>query len=124
MAKLTDRQSSRERLQNILTGLLNRFIPADESRPMTGQTFREFEDQADEFDRELTAAFLEELALLSPAAQAQTPGGCPHCGSDRVYLVKGEPRQVEVQSKHGVVVLAQQQCRCRSCDRTFSPSGS
>jgi len=124
MAKLMDRQSSRERLQKILAGLLDRYIPADESQPMVGQTFREFEDQADEFDHELTAAFLEELASLSPAAQVEAAGCCPHCGSDRVYLVKNEPRKVELQSKHGIVVLTQQQCRCRSCDRTFSPSGS
>lgn len=123
MAALTDRQSARTRLEGILEALLNRFIPADESKPMKGQTFREFEDQADEFDRQLTAAFLEELAALSPGAQANQGGCCPHCLSDRVYLIKGKPRQTELQSKHGIVVLAQQQCRCRSCDRTFSPSG-
>ena len=124
MAALTDRQSARLRLRGILEGLLDRHIPSDESKPMKGQTFREFEDQADEFDRELTAAFLEELASLSPAAQAKQSGCCPHCGSDRVYLVKGSGRKTELQSKHGIVVIAQQQCRCRSCDRTFSPSGS
>jgi hypothetical protein len=123
MAALTDRQSSRARLRGILETLLDRHIPSDESKPMRGQTFREFEDQADEFDRALTAAFLEELAALSVAAQTRESGCCPHCGGDRVYLVKNSGHKTELQSKHGVIVLAQQQCRCRSCDRTFSPSG-
>ena len=123
MAALTDRQTSRERLEKVLRGLLDRFIPADESVPMKGTTFRDFEDQADQFDRQLTSAFLEEVAALSEAARVTHAGLCPHCASDRVYLVK-HTRQTELRSKHGMVVLAQQQCRCRSCDRTFSPSGA
>lgn len=123
MAALTDRQTARQRLRSVLETLLDRHIPSDESKPIKGQTFREWEDQADVFDRELTGAFLEELASLNEAATVERSGGCPHCGSDRVYLVKGKPRQTELQSKHGLVVLSQQQCRCRSCDRTFSPSG-
>ena len=123
MAALTDRQAARARLQKVMEGLLDRFIPADERQPMKGQTFREFEDQADEFDRQITGAFLEELASLSPAAEVEQAGLCPHCGSQRVYLVKNGGRKTELQSKHGIVVIPPQQCRCRSCDRTFSPSG-
>jgi len=108
----------------VLAGLLDRYIPADEATPLRGQTFREWEDQADEFDRELTGAFLEELAGLSVAARVERPGPCPHCGAIQTYLVKGSARPTELRTKHGQVVIAQQQCRCRSCDRTFSPSGS
>jgi hypothetical protein len=124
MAALTDRRAARERVHKVLTGLLDRFIPADDSTPLRGQTFREWEDQADEFDRELTGAFLEELAALSGAAQVERPGPCPHCGEMRTYLVKDPARQTEIRTKHGRVVIPQQQCRCRSCGRTFSPSGS
>ena len=122
MAALTDRQQARERLRGILEELLDRFIPAQESKPLRGRTFREWQEQADTFDRQMTAAFLEERAALDSAALAQSGGRCPHCGSDRVYLVKGT-HATELQTKHGRVVLAQQQCRCRACDRTFSPSG-
>jgi hypothetical protein len=123
MAALTDRQQARERLRDVLEKLLDRFIPGAEAKPLLGRTFREWEDQADTFDREMTAAFLEELASLDGAAQAAEGGCCPHCGSDRVYLVKGS-HSTELQTKHGRVVLQQQQCRCRACDRVFSPSGS
>lgn len=124
MASLTDRQQSRQRLDGVFHRLLDRFVPADESVPLKGRTFREWEDQADQFDREMTAAFLEELAALDSSARGDSGGCCPHCGSERVYLVKGGERKTELQTKHGRVVLEQQQCRCRSCDRTFSPSGS
>ena len=122
MGALTDRQQSRDRLRGVLEELLERFIPSDESKPLRGRTFREWEDHADVFDREMTAAFLEELAALDQAAKVEGSGRCPHCGSDRVYLVKGS-HSTELQTKHGRVVLEQQQCRCRACDRVFSPSG-
>lgn len=124
MAALTDRRQARERMQKVLSELLDRYIPADEATPLRGQTFRAWEDQADVFDQELTGAFLEELAGLSASAAMDKPGACPHCSATNTYLVKGVSRKTELRSKHGTVVIAQQQCRCRSCDRTFSPSGS
>src|ERR1700691_1488259 len=122
MASLTDRRQARERLRGVLEGLLERFIPSEESKPLRRRTFRGWEDQARVFDREMTAPLLEELASLDQAAQVQKAGHCPHCGSQRVYLVEGS-HPTELQTKHGRVVLQQQQCRCRACDRTFSPSG-
>jgi hypothetical protein len=124
MAALTDRQRARARVEKVLRGVLDRFIPADESAPMRGQTFRAWEEQADELDREVTGAFLEELAALNGAARVAEPGSCPHCGAANTYLVPGVVRSTELRTEHGAVVIPQQQCRCRSCDRTFSPSGS
>jgi hypothetical protein len=91
--------------------------------PLVGGKFIDWENQADLIERELCTAFLEERAALEAAAEVVDGGLCPHCGSDRVYLMK-EVSKVEVRSPHGPVVLNKQRCRCRSCDRTFSPSGA
>jgi DNA-directed RNA polymerase subunit RPC12/RpoP len=123
MSALKDRQQARQRLEAVFEGLLDRYVPADESIALRGRTFREWEDQADEFDQEMTGALLEELATLDESACADQAGRCPHCGSMRLYRI--EPAdQVEIRSKHGPVVLPRQRCRCRSCDRVFSPSGA
>ena len=123
MAALTDRRTARERLLKLAAQMVDRLIPADESVPLKGGTFREWEDQADEIERTLCPAFLEERAALENNAQASGGGRCPHCGSDRVYLIQGQ-RKVEMRTTHGQAVVERQSCRCRSCDRTFSPSGS
>jgi len=123
MSALTNREQARARLHKVFEGLLDRYVPADESVPMRGCTFREWEDQADEFDQQMTGALLEALAGLDDAAEVEEAGRCPHCSSDRVYLAK-DSRQVEVQTKHGLVVLQRQTCRCRACNRSFSPSGA
>jgi hypothetical protein len=121
MPALTDRQKARERLTEVFQSLLDQMIPADEAVPLRGGKFVEWEDQGDEVDRTLVPVFLEERAALEASAQADCGGRCPHCGSDRVYLIK-EAGKVEVLTPHGPVVLNKQRCRCRSCDRSFSPS--
>jgi len=123
MAAETTRTEARDRLRKTFEALLERCVPADETKPLKGRTFREWEDQADEFDREMTGALLEERARLDDGAMAEEPGRCPHCSSTRVRLEKAKD-QVEVQTGHGRVTLPRQRCRCRSCDRTFSPSGA
>jgi hypothetical protein len=123
MPSRTNRQQARERLDAIYQSLRDKLIPADESEPLQGGVFLDWENQADQIEKELCVAFLEERAALEAAAQVQGGGRCPHCGSDRVYLMK-EESQVEVRSAHGPVVMHKQRCRCRSCDRTFSPSGA
>jgi hypothetical protein len=123
MAVLTDRKTARARMLAVFQAAWDRVIPADESVPLRGGTFREWERQADELDRAVTPMLLEELAALEDQAQVEHAGRCPHCGSDRVYLERQRVRSVERQTPHGVVVLREQTCRCRSCDRTFSPSG-
>ena len=121
MAALTDRQKARERLSQVFQSILDKMIPADEAVPLAGRKFVEWEDLGDEVDRTLVPVFLEERAALEASAQADCGGRCPHCGSDRVYLIK-RVGKVEVLTPHGVVVLNKQRCRCRSCDRSFSPS--
>jgi DNA-directed RNA polymerase subunit RPC12/RpoP len=123
MAALTTRQAARERILRAVVAELDRIIPSNEAVELRGRTFREWEDQADEFDRTVTAILLQERAALDASARVGEGGRCPHCGSQRVYLEKKDPRQTEVRTPHGQVVLGRQSCRCRSCDRTFSPSG-
>ena len=121
MSALTDRQKSRERLSEVFQSILDKMVPADESVPLPGSKFVEWEDLADEVDRTLVPVFLEERAALEASAQAQSGGRCPHCSSDRVYLIK-QASKVEVITPHGPVVLYKQRCRCRQCGRSFSPS--
>jgi len=121
MAVLTDRQKARERLSLVFQSILDKMIPADEAVPLAGSKFVEWEDLGDEVDRTLVPVFLEERAALEAGAHADCGGRCPYCHSDRVYLIK-QVGKVEVLTPHGPVVLHKQRCRCRSCDRSFSPS--
>lgn len=121
MPALTDRQKARERLSQVFQSILDKMIPADEAVPLAGKKFVEWEDLGDEVDRTLVPVFLEERAALEASAQADCGGRCPHCHSDRVYLIK-QAGKVEVLTPHGPVVLNKQRCRCRSCGRSFSPS--
>lgn len=122
MAALTDRQKARERLGVVFQSILDKMVPADEAVPLPGGgKFVQWEDLADEVDRTLVPVFLEERAALESSAHADCGGRCPYCNSDRVYLIK-QTRKTEVQTPHGVVVLIKQSCRCRECDRSFSPS--
>ena len=123
MASRTNREQARRRLDAIYQSLRDKLIPADESVPLEGRKFIDWENQADEIEKELCTAFMEERSALEAGAQVQGGGCCPHCGSDRVYLMKEESK-VEVLSPHGPVVMQKQRCRCRSCDRTFCPSGA
>jgi hypothetical protein len=121
MASLTDRQKARERLRAAFEAQLDKLLPADESLPLRGGKFIEWEDQADDLEQTVCTTFLEERSALEYSAQADCGGRCPHCSSTRVYLIK-QVAKVEVQTPHGPVVLHKQRCRCRSCDRSFSPS--
>ena len=123
MASRTNREQSRQRLDSIYFALREKLIPADESIPLQGGKFIDWENQADQIERELCTAFMEERAALEANSQVNGGGRCPHCSSDRVYLMKEESK-VEVRSPHGSVVLHKQRCRCRACNRTFSPSGA
>lgn len=123
MAATTDRQAARERLLALAKEQINRLIPLDESVPLKGQFFADFEDQADELERTLCPAFLEERVALSPEAWVTSGGVCPHCHSTHVYLEKRQS-EVELLTPHGPAPMTQQHARCRSCDRTFSPSGA
>ena len=123
MAGLIGRLEAREKMMELCQDLMDRYIPEDESQPVEDGSFVEWEEMADEFEREITGGFLEVLAQLSEAAAMAKPGLCPHCQSGNVkWLDSGGQR--ERQSEHGPVVVPRQVARCRSCDRSFSPSGS
>jgi len=123
MAATTDRQAARERLLALAKAQIDKLIPADESVPLRGQFFADFEDQADELERTVCPAFLEERVALSAGAKVVDGGVCPHCGSDRVYL-ESRVSEVELITPHGMMPMTQQHARCRSCDRSFSPSAA
>lgn len=122
---MTTRQAARDRVRAALEKKLDEIIPADESIPLRGRTFLEWEDQADDFDQTVTSTLLEERAALEASATVEREqlGCCPHCGSDRLYL-RSETHNETRQTAHGEVVLTHQRVRCRSCGRTFSPSSA
>lgn len=127
MAARTTRREARERIIKSFMDSLDRIIPPDEAVPLRGKTFLDWEKQADAMRKAVLPTLLQERAALDDAAQTDNGhyGRCPRCGSDRVYLDHGgQESQKEVISPHGPVVIAKQQCRCRACGRSFSPSGS
>ena len=123
MSATRTRQEARERILKDFTDVLDRVIPADESVPLKGRTFRDFELQAREVKETVIPTLLEERAALSESASVSKGGRCPHCGSNRTYL-KPQAKQRELRSPDGMVVLCRQNARCRACNRSFSPSGS
>jgi predicted Zn-ribbon and HTH transcriptional regulator len=123
MAARTTRQEARARIQAAFETQLDRLIPEDESVPLTGMTFADFEDQAESLARATLPVVMEERAALEENAEVTTAGRCPHCGSDRVYLKKEETKP-EMRSRHGPVVVTRQHARCRQCGGSFSPSGA
>jgi len=125
------RQAARERALRTMIQALDRTIPEDESTPLRGATFRDFEDQVARVRRAAMPTLLEERpfdvaqgeALDDHAMAAGGGGCCPHCGAaaERVYLKSAEVAS-EIMSPDGPVVVTKQSCRCRACDGTFSPS--
>jgi hypothetical protein len=123
MPARTTRKDARERLIKTLLAAVDRIIPEDESKPLRGSTFGDWEDQTDEFKRAVIPTILEERAALESNAcvEAGAAGCCPFCGCDSVYLEKQTTR-TEVLTPDGPAVIEKQQCRCRQCDGSFSPS--
>ncbi len=115
------RKEARERLIQTMLAAVDRIIPEDESRPLRGSTFSEWEDQAVAFKRAVIPTLLEERAALEPSAHVEKGGHCPYCGSDSVYLEKQTTRS-EITGADGPTVIDKQHCRCRTCDGSFSPS--
>jgi len=127
MPARTTRQDARDRIIKSFMDSLDRIIPPDGSVPLRGKTFLDWERQADEMRKAVLPTLLQERSALDDSAQVESgqSGNCPRCGSDRVYLDHGgQETQKEVISPHGPVVVGKQQCRCRACGRSFSPSGS
>lgn len=126
MAARTTREAARARILSAVAMALDQVIPLDESVPLRGRTFIEWEDQADAFDQAVTTTLLEERAALeqTAAVEAGELGRCPHCGSDRLYLQRSGPKNRAIRTAHGQAELGHQSLRCRSCGRSFSPSGA
>ena len=123
MSARTMREEARKRVLAAVLAALERVIPLDDSVALRGAIFLDFEDQVEEFGRQVLPTLLEERAALEGLAQVETPGACPHCGSARVRWI-GAAAQTELLSPHGKVVVPQRAARCRACGRTFSPSGT
>lgn len=123
MPARTTREEARARILAAFQAQLDRIIPADETVPLKGATFADFEDQVETLAQAALPMALEERAALSDNAQVERAGRCPHCGSEGVYLEK-EATQPQVQSRYGRVVLHKQHARCRACGGSFSPSGA
>jgi len=58
MSALTDRQKARERLSQVFQSILDKMIPADNSVPLEGRKFVEWEDQGDELARTMVPVAL------------------------------------------------------------------
>ena len=115
------RQQVLEQLRAKFDAALEKVIPADESQPLRGRTFSDFEDQVEEASRTVAVEMLQRRAELDAMAWEENPGLCPHCDSDRVYLEKQTTAR-EFRSPAGLVKIRVQNCRCRACNGSFSPS--
>jgi hypothetical protein len=121
MPARTSRREARERIFKVMTAALDRMIPPDEMTPLRGSTFGDWEEQAAEVRRAVIPTLLEERAALEENARVSDGGCCPHCSSDRVYLEKDETT-AEARSPDGPIAFLKQNCRCRACGGSFSPS--
>jgi hypothetical protein len=122
MPAVRTRAEARARIRSLMEAAVERMIPADESVPLKGARFRDFEAQAETISNLLHTTLLEERAALENTAHVPDAGRCPHCGSVRGYLKK-EVAQAEAFSPHGPVTLTKQHARCRACGKSFSPAG-
>ena len=123
MPATTTRKEAIERISKTFRDALERMIPEGESQRLPGDSFRDFELQAQAFKAALIPTLLEERARLTDSAEVKEAGCCPHCGSQQTRWATA-PVQKEIRGPDGVMVLTRQQGRCRSCGRSFSPSGS
>lgn len=125
MAARTTRAAARQRIIQAFMASLERIIPEDESKPLKGSKFLDWELQAQALKQAVVPTLLEERVALEDNAvvEAKDVGPCPYCGSFRIYLEKESSRD-EVISPDGSLEFEKQRCRCRQCDGSFSPSAS
>ena len=117
------RQEAREAARKAFEASLDRMMPADESKPLKGAKFIDWENQIEQMAQAVLPTVLEQRALLEENAHVEQAGHCPYCGSPRTYVEKQSTRP-EILSPHGPVVIEKQQARCHGCGGSFSPSGS
>lgn len=87
------RRAARERILQTLQVALDHRIPADDSRPLKGSRFIDFENQAETLDRQVIPVVLEERGTRYTGAKVGLPGPRPHCGSPRVSLQAGRRKR-------------------------------
>src|ERR1043166_7982251 len=68
MAARTTREEARDRVLKAFMDSLDRIIPPDESVPLRGRTFLDWERQADELRKAVVPTVLQERAALDPGA--------------------------------------------------------
>jgi hypothetical protein len=117
----TTRDQARQRAIQAFMSSLDKIIPPEESVPLKGRTFLDWEKQAEQLKRAVIPTLLEERSALESNASVECGGHCPYCGSGRVYLEK-QTTATELRSPDGAVVVERQHCRCRGCGGSFSPS--
>jgi hypothetical protein len=120
---MSRREQARARINQVFEESFSEVIPADEGKPLRGKTFAEFEDQVEAAGRKVMTVSLEERAAVDAAAWREKPGCCPRCHSEHVYLEEQLSIR-EVRSAVGLLTIRLQNCRCRACDGSFSPSAS
>ena len=123
MPSKPSRKQLRQKLMATFETALSKVIPADERVPLRGRTFSDFEDQVEEAGRTVMTEMLQQRAELDAHIWEENPGFCPHCDSDRVYLEK-QTTVREYRSPSGMLKIRVQNCRCRACNGSFSPSAS
>jgi hypothetical protein len=125
VAARTTRAAARQRVIQAFMASLERIIPEEESKPLKGSKFLDWELQAQALKQAVVPTLLEERAALEENArvEATNAGPCPRCGSLRVYLEK-QSRRDEALSPDGPLEFEKQRCRCRRCGGSFSPSAS
>ena len=107
------RGEARERITQIFLAELDRMIPPDESKPLKGRKFLDWENQAARVRQSLLLVLLEERSALEANAQVEEGGHCPFCQSGSVYLEK-QMTTPEITSPDGPAVIPKQHCRCRT----------
>ena len=123
MGSRMTRQQAREQALAAFQASLDEMIPADETKPLKGRRFGDWEDQADCLVHQVVPALLEGRQALEQNAEVEQAGRCPHCQSGNTYLERPRARQKR-HGPHGATEVLAQQARCRDCDGSFSPSGS
>ena len=101
---------------------LDRMIPADESKPLKGGKFIDWENQIETMAQAVLPTVLEQRAMLEESAAVEDAKHCPRCGSNRTYLEK-QTTKPEIISPHGPVIIEKQHARCHCCGGSFSPFG-
>ena len=123
MGSRMTRQQARERALRTFQASLDEMIPADETKPLRGRRFADWEDQVEQLVQEVAPALLEGRQALEENAEVDQAGRCPYCQSANTYLEKQRTCQKR-HGPHGPSEVLAQQARCRDCDGSFSPSGS